>query len=652
MRVEFGTLGSVAAWDGEGAPIGLRGPRHRAVLARLLIARGRVVPVDRLVGDLWVAPPEGAVSALRTFVAALRRALEPDRAPRSPARLLVTEGPGYALRADPQSVDAWRFEAALESASGAAPGRALDLLDEASHWWRGPALAGFEDESWARAEHTRLEELRLTAVERRAEALLALDRPSEAVPDLEAHTADHPWREDAWRLMALGLYRSGRQADALAVVRRASGMLRDRLGLEPSPRLRRLEADLLRQRDESDPRTDQPWSRATAAWERAVTADSRARLESTVSLLREVALTGPTGLAAAREQRIAAIDAAEQRGDPELTARVIGDHDVPAIWTRSDDPALASRVVAAAERALAALPADASDAVRARLLTVMALESRATGEPRARRAAEEAERIARRLGDPTLLAFALNGVYMQCFDRTGRAPARDAIGAELVELSRLHGLSGFEILGRLIRVQARSALGDFAGADEHAAAADRLAERHERPLVAVFTGGYRAMRRAAGDTSVAESEAAYREAAEQLGSTGMPGVERGLLPLALLCLRVWRRTPPEPVLDPDDRPDWGPYAPWVQPVLLAFRGQREEAVEALRRAPEPPPDLLAEALWCLLSAAAIEIGDRETMSRARAALEPAAGELAAGSGMLTAGPIADWLARLDAAAPR
>src|SRR5689334_11885268 len=89
VMVAFGVLGPVRASTALG-PVPLKGPRHRAVLARLLIARGRVVPVDLLVDDLWEQPPPGAVPALRTFVSDLRRALEPDRPPRQPARLLVT----------------------------------------------------------------------------------------------------------------------------------------------------------------------------------------------------------------------------------------------------------------------------------------------------------------------------------------------------------------------------------------------------------------------------------------------------------------------------------------------------------------------------------------------------------------------------------
>ncbi|MGW6805665.1 AfsR/SARP family transcriptional regulator, partial [Streptomyces sp. NPDC055039] len=388
MRVGFGVLGPVTAWDGGGAAIALKGPRHRAVLARLIVARRRVVPVARLVEDLWADPPPGAVGAVRTFVAALRRALEPERPPRAPAGLLVTEGPGYALRAEPDAVDAWRFERAVSAAATLPPEDALARLEEALGWWRGPAYAEFADAAWARAERSRLTELRLRAVEQRAEARLSLGRAAEAVPDLDAHVAEHPWREDAWRLLALALYRAGRQGDALAVLRRARTLLVEQLGVDPGPALRRLEADILAHADHLDPPTGpggggaeggaagQVWARATAAYDRTVGAGARARLESTVGLLRGLAVTGGGGLEAARLHRVAAVAAAEELGDAALTARVIGAYDVPAIWTLSDDPERSAAVVTAAERTLTALPAGGNEAARARLLATIALESR------------------------------------------------------------------------------------------------------------------------------------------------------------------------------------------------------------------------------------------------------------------------------------
>ncbi|NUP01699.1 MAG: SARP family transcriptional regulator, partial [Nonomuraea sp.] len=631
--------------------------------------------------------------------------LEPDRPPRTPARLLVTEGPGYALRAATDAVDAWRFEQTVADAATQPPKEAAVRLEEALGRWRGPAYAEFAEQPWARPESRRLAELRLHAVELRAEALMSLGLADRAAADLRAHGAEHPWRENAWRLLALALYRTGRQADALDVLRRARALLAEQLGVEPGPRLRTLETDILRQADHLDQGRDrlgQPpdrlgqaqdhlgrgldhparepdnpagrvWEQVAAAYDRTVAPDSRARLESTAGLLRSLAVTGGGGLLAAREHRVAAIAAAEELGDAELTARLIGAYDVPAIWTRLDDPEQAARVVAAAERTLTALPSPETsalleqgstpvghEAARARLLATIALESRGTRHTRAPQAARQAEEIARRLDDPVLLAFALNASFMQCFDRTGLAPRRDGIGAELVALAARNGLANFEILGHLVRLQAHSALGDFTMADRHAAAADALAVRHERPLVGVFTGWYAALRLdATGQAPATEVEAAYRDAAGLLHDAGMPGLTEGLLPLALLCLRLRHAQPlhagadanieAAPAPDPDAHIDtgWGPYGPWVHPLLLLEQGHRAKAAEALHATPDPPRDLLQEALWCLTARAALALGDRPTMTRAHTALTPASNELAgAGSGLLTLGPVSTHLAAL------
>ncbi|MET7296476.1 AfsR/SARP family transcriptional regulator [Streptomyces griseoloalbus] len=660
MRVTFGMLGAVTAWDEAGDALPLRGPRHRAVLARLVIAHRRVVPVARLVADLWDDPPDNAVGTVRTFVGGLRRALEPDRPPRTPPRLLVTEGPGYALRAATEEVDAWRFERAVGTLDDARPSQVVTVLTEALDWWRGPAFADFGEERWARAERARLTELRLHAVERRAEARVALGAAARAVPDLDAHVAEHPWREDAWRLLALALYRSGRQADALSVLRRARGMLGERLGVDPGPRLRRLEEDVLRQAAHLDPDADATvdgvWERATAAYESAVSSRARTRLESTAGLMRDLAVTGGGGLEAARHHRAAAVAAAEQLGDPELTARVIGVYDVPAIWTRGDDPDQAHRLVAAAERTLRQLPPDGHDAARCRLLTTVAVESRgalptdrpATGESaRPLQAARQAEEIARRLDDASLLAFALNGTFMQTFHRTGLAARRDAIGTEIVSLSARNDLPRYEVLGHLVRVQSRCALGDLAGADRHARAADALAARHDLPLVAVFTTWYRALRTSL-TAPPATALAAYDRAADHLHGSGMPGLRDGLLPLARLSVAVRHGEQ----LPAGRHTDWGPYAPWVRPLLLAGEGRVPEARAALHDVPAPPRDLMSEALWCLVARAAVAVDDPATMRRARTQLLTAAGEQAAGSGLLTLGPVTDHLKTLTAALER
>ncbi|MFD7156707.1 BTAD domain-containing putative transcriptional regulator [Kribbella sp. NPDC059898] len=612
--MEFGVLGPVVAWDRQ--QVDLKGPRHRAVLARLIVARGRVVPANVLVDDLWVDPPEGALSALRTFVAALRRAIEPDRAPRAPARVLVTEGPGYALRTE--AVDAWRFEETVQAGTPT-----LSELQDALGLWRGPAYAEFSDEPWALGERTRLTELRLRAVERIGETRLGLGLAAEAVPDLDAHVAEHPWREDAWRLLALALYRSERQGDALAVLRRAREMLVGQLGVDPGPALARLEHDILNQATHLTPpgnalaAAGSVWAEAAAAYDRAV-GGTRARIESTVGLLRDLAVTGGGGLEAARRHRLAAVRAAEELGDPEVTARIIGAYDVPAIWTRSDDEAQAAAIVAAAERVL---PTQDHPSIRARLLATIAVESRSSRDARPREAAREAEQLARGLDDPALLAFTLNGVFMQTCYRPGLAPERDAIGAELVTLSRRHNLFTYEVLGHLIRLQSACARADHTAADDHAAAADALAVRHELPLVEVFTRWYAALR--------ADTPDSYRAAATLLPTAGMPGLTDGLLPLALATHAI-RHNQPIPSAD------YGPHAPWV---YAAKAPGADRAGGAL----VPPPGLLLEVHWALTAHAARQVGDDELLAAARQVLEPAAGEHAAGSGLLTLGPVADYL---------
>jgi hypothetical protein len=163
----------------------------------------------------------------------------------------------------------------------------------------------------------------------------------------------------------------------------------------------------------------------------------------------------------------------------------------------------------------------------------------------------------------------------------------------------------------------------------------------------VFTQWYRALRLAAENQApIADVETAYRGAAARLDGAGMPGLERGLQPLALLSLRL---TAGQPIGTGPD-PDWGPYEPWIRPLLLLAAGRGQEAATALRGIPEPPDDLLLEAVWCLIAHAAIAVGDRQMMRRAHAVLTPAAGELAgAGSGLLTFGPVARHLDLLAAA---
>ncbi|PZG12017.1 BTAD domain-containing putative transcriptional regulator [Nonomuraea aridisoli] len=272
----FTALGPFHAWSG-GAPLDLGGQRQRAVLARLLVAGGHAVPVHALIDDLWPGnPPAQALSTIQGYVSRLRRALEPGRAPREEAEVLVSAPPGYALRARTEQVDAWRFEQLVKSEG--TPAQVWAGMETALGLWRGPALAEFGELSWAVTEAGRLEELRLIAVERRAGAGLALGRATALVADLEAHASAHPLREEAWRLLAVALYRMGRQGDALAALRRARAVWRDELGLDLTAGLKRLEADMLAQRlDEPPPAVSSSLSGPSSGSElRVLVADDQA----------------------------------------------------------------------------------------------------------------------------------------------------------------------------------------------------------------------------------------------------------------------------------------------------------------------------------------------------------------------------------------
>ncbi|MFD5409681.1 BTAD domain-containing putative transcriptional regulator [Streptomyces nojiriensis] len=249
--VHIRVLGSFAAErDGEAIPLG--GHRQRSVLALLVSARGRVVSVDRMIEELWQgAPPARAVASLQAYVSNLRRLLEPGRAPRTPARLLVSAPPGYALRLPGDAVDAWRFERLLGRARDALPAEpdtAAALLREALALWQGPAYADTADEPWTHAEIMRLGELRLAARELGIAAGLRGGADiAGAVAEAASLTRDEPLREEAWRLHALALWAAGRQADALSALRRARTVLADEVGLDPGAALVELEKAVLTQ---------------------------------------------------------------------------------------------------------------------------------------------------------------------------------------------------------------------------------------------------------------------------------------------------------------------------------------------------------------------------------------------------------------------
>ncbi|WP_052067974.1 AfsR/SARP family transcriptional regulator [Rhodococcoides fascians] len=254
--VQLRVLGPLeASLDGD--PIALGGPVPRALVARLVIADGRMVGDDTLIDDLWgELPPRTASLTLQGYVSSLRKALEPGRGSAKP-KILVRRGPGYALDLPADAVDSKRFVvAAARGKQALAAGDAADadrILGSALELWRGPAHVDCADREFAKAEIRHLEELRLDVVEDRVDAAIALGHTAAAAAALEGHTREHPLRERAWELLALALYRSGRQGDALTALRTARHLLAEELGADPRPSSLALYDAILRQEPSLDP---------------------------------------------------------------------------------------------------------------------------------------------------------------------------------------------------------------------------------------------------------------------------------------------------------------------------------------------------------------------------------------------------------------
>ncbi len=264
--IRVGVLGPLEVTV-DGVPAGVGGPRQRCVLARLIAGHGQVVSADRLIEDLYAdEAPARALAAVQSYISHLRRALEPGRAAWDRAGVLAASPPGYALRLGHDMVDAWAFENEVHQAAGRDdPAAVRSRLSLALASWRGPAFQEFGGLPWADLEASRLGELRLTAIEMHADAALRLGGAAQLVADLDKLTAEHPLREEAWRLLALALYQSGRQGDALAALRRARARLAEELGVDPGSALRDLEDGILAQAAHlSAPAPSPPRARAAA----------------------------------------------------------------------------------------------------------------------------------------------------------------------------------------------------------------------------------------------------------------------------------------------------------------------------------------------------------------------------------------------------
>ena len=240
--LRFGVLGPLLVERGEQI-VPVRS-RQRLILAMLLMNAGRPVSVDRLIDEVWGDnPPDGAVNTLQVHVSQLRRALAAGNA------TILTQPPGYLLRTSPAELDLLMFEQLAHKGN--------DLLDKGDHaqaaqalgdalaLWRGPPLENLPDGPFVASARSFLDERRLGVTEDHLRLLLKLRRDREVIEIGESLLTTHPLRESVWETVILALYRSGRQADALARYRACRELLLDELGVEPMPSLQMLERQIL-----------------------------------------------------------------------------------------------------------------------------------------------------------------------------------------------------------------------------------------------------------------------------------------------------------------------------------------------------------------------------------------------------------------------
>ncbi|NUW39381.1 AfsR/SARP family transcriptional regulator [Nonomuraea rhodomycinica] len=239
-RVRLGLLGPLQVVRGDG-PVAITAPKHRAVLAILAINAGRPVSAERLTEELWQgSEPAFARKTVQGYVWRLRKVV---------GDVLRTRAGSYELDGDAPESDAARFERLLADGRHALherrPERARASLEAALALWRGPALADVPATPVVRAHADRLEEARLLALEAVLEADIELGATAAALPRLRELTRVHPLRESLHALLMLGLYRSGRQAEALAVYGALRATLVAEHGLEPTPAVRDLHRRIL-----------------------------------------------------------------------------------------------------------------------------------------------------------------------------------------------------------------------------------------------------------------------------------------------------------------------------------------------------------------------------------------------------------------------
>lgn len=328
-------LGVTKVFDDAGSAVNCGGVKQRGVLAQLALAANTPVGLDRLAEGVWGEQvPSRYRQNLQVYASTLRRALEPERSTGTPSRI-ANHREAYELVCAPGELDVAMFRAgrtaAEQSLSGGAPGSAARGLEAALAQWRGDALADLRGLPFAGSEVSLIESERLSAQELLLDARLALGAHEQVLVQVDALLAAHPEREHLWQQRALALFRSGRQIEALATVRRARELLLEEHGLDPGPALQRLEAQLLAQ-DPALTGTVPPTVRVEPVPVPMTSAIGRSDLVAEVVGLvrtnRLVVLTGPGGVGKTRTS----LDVMQGLGQSWVTfADQPGDTDIAAV---------------------------------------------------------------------------------------------------------------------------------------------------------------------------------------------------------------------------------------------------------------------------------------------------------------------------------